>query len=167
MTRSCRCAARGRRRPPDGRESRITGLLPGMALNFAGCCHPIPGDAIVGVVRTGRGVAIHRSDCPTLVGKTGDANRWLDLGWNPNAEGIKAIARLRLMSTNQPGSLGSLSTVIGKQGGNITDVRFGTRSPDLYEIILDIEVDDRDHLERIVASLRATPVVTYVERAQG
>jgi guanosine-3',5'-bis(diphosphate) 3'-pyrophosphohydrolase len=152
---------------PDGRESRITGLLPGMALNFAGCCHPIPGDAIVGVVRTGRGVAIHRSDCPTLVGKTGDANRWLDLGWNPDAEGIKAIARLRLMSTNQPGSLGSLSTVIGKQGGNITDVRFGARSPDLYEIILNIEVDDRDHLERIVASLRATPVVTYVERAQG
>jgi GTP diphosphokinase / guanosine-3',5'-bis(diphosphate) 3'-diphosphatase len=46
-------------------------------------------------------------------------------------------------------------------------VRFGSRSPDLYEIVLDIEVEDRDHLERIVASLRATPVVTLVERTQG
>jgi GTP pyrophosphokinase len=57
--------------------------------------------------------------------------------------------------------------VIGKQGGNITDLRFGTRSPDLYEIILDIEVDNLDHLDRIMASLRATPVVTSVERTQA
>ena len=152
---------------PDGRESLISGLLPGMALNFAGCCHPIPGDPIVGVVRTGRGVAIHRSDCRTLTRKAEDADRWLDLGWNPAAKQAKAIARLQVMTTNQPGSLGSLSTVIGKQGGNITDVRFGSRSPDLYEIVLDIEVEDRDHLDRIVASLRATPVVTFVERTQG
>jgi guanosine-3',5'-bis(diphosphate) 3'-pyrophosphohydrolase len=153
--------------PQDARDGLISGLLPGMALNFAGCCHPIPGDTIVGVVRTGRGVAIHRSDCPTLTRKTDDADRWLDLGWNPAAKETKAIARLQIMTTNQPGSLGSLSTVIGKQGGNITDVRFGSRSPDLYEIVLDIEVEDRDHLERIVASLRATPVVTLVERTQG
>ena len=122
---------------------------------------------IVGVVRTGRGVAIHRSDCRTLTRKPEHADRWLDLGWNPAAREAKAIARLQIMTTNQPGSLGSLSTVVGKQGGNITDIRFGSRSPDLYEIILDIEVEDRDHLDRIVASLRATPVVSLVERTQG
>ena len=99
------------------------------------------------MVRTGRGVAIHRSDCRTLTRKPEDADRWLDLGWNPAAKEAKAIARLQIMTTNQPGSLGSLSTVVGKQGGNITDVRFGSRSPDLYEIVLDIEVEDRDHLE--------------------
>jgi len=152
---------------PDGREGLISGLLPGMAISFAGCCHAIPGDAIVGVVRTGRGVAIHRSDCPTLSRKTDDPDRWLDLGWNPAAKDTKAVARLQIMTTNEPGSLGSLSTVVGKQGGNITDLRFGSRSPELYEIILDVEVDNRDHLERIVASLRATPVVTSVERTRG
>jgi (p)ppGpp synthase/HD superfamily hydrolase len=46
-------------------------------------------------------------------------------------------------------------------------VRFGAKSPDLYELVLDIEVDDVDHLDRIVASLRATPVVTHLERSQG
>jgi GTP diphosphokinase / guanosine-3',5'-bis(diphosphate) 3'-diphosphatase len=152
---------------PDGREGLISGLLPGMAISFAGCCHPIPGDAIVGVVRTGRGVAIHRNDCPTLGRKADDPERWLDLGWNPAAKDAKAVARLHVMTTNQPGSLGSLSTVVGKQGGNITDLRFGSRSPELYEIILDIEVENRDHLERIVASLRATRVVTSVERTRG
>ena len=55
------------------------------------------------------------------------------------------------MTLNQPGSLGSLSTAIGRQGGNITDVRFGAKSPDLYEIILDVEVEDLDHLDRVVA----------------
>ena len=153
--------------PADARQALISGLPAGMALSFAGCCHPIPGDSIVGVVRTGRGVAIHRSDCRTLTRKAEHADRWLDLGWNPAAREAKAIARLQIMTTNQPGSLGSLSTVVGKQGGNITDVRFGSRSPDLYEIILDIEVEDRDHLDRIVASLRATPVVSLVERTQG
>ena len=126
---------------PDGREGLISGLLPGMAINFAGCCHPVPGDAIVGVVRTGRGIAIHRSDCRSLIRKADDPDRWLDLGWNPKAKDAKAIARLQIMTTNQPGSLGSLSTVVGKQGGNITDLRFGSRSPELYEIILDVEVE--------------------------
>jgi len=153
--------------PPDGQESVIDGLLPGMAISFGGCCHPIPGDPIVGVVRTGRAVTIHRSDCRTLLRKPEEADRWLDLGWSSRSDGAKAIARLQVMLTNQPGSLGSISTVIGKQGGNITDLRFGARSPDLYEIFVDLEVDDLDHLGRIVASLRAISVVTAVERNQG
>jgi guanosine-3',5'-bis(diphosphate) 3'-pyrophosphohydrolase len=151
--------------PPANIDSRIRGLLPGMAVAYAGCCHPVPGDPIVGVVRTGRAVTIHRSDCRNLGRRAAEANRWLDLGWNDSHD-AKAISRLQVMTMNQPGSLGSLSTVIGKQGGNIIDVRFGARTIDLYEIFLDIEVDDLEHLHRIAASLRATRVVTAVERAQ-
>jgi GTP diphosphokinase / guanosine-3',5'-bis(diphosphate) 3'-diphosphatase len=157
-----------RQAPARGAESgRIRGLVPGLAVHFAGCCHPVPGDPIVGVVRTGRGVTVHRSECGTLGRRRADPERWLDLGWNAGAADSKAIARLQIMTLNQPGSLGSLSTAIGRQGGNITDVRFGARSPDLYEMILDVEVEDLDHLDRVVAGLRATPVVTHVERSQG
>jgi GTP diphosphokinase / guanosine-3',5'-bis(diphosphate) 3'-diphosphatase len=152
--------------PPGAADPRIRGLLAGMATSLAGCCHPVPGDPIVGVVRTGRGVTVHRSDCRALARRAADADRWLDLGWNGGGE-AKAIARLQIMTTNEPGSLGSLSTVIGKQGGNITDIRFGARTKDIYEIFIDIEVDDVEHLDRIAASLRATPVVTSVERAQA
>jgi GTP pyrophosphokinase len=151
-----------------GWEDRVQGLLPGLAVSFARCCHPITGDPIVGVVRTGRGITIHRSDCATVARSAGkDEDRWLDLGWNELASGVKATARLQVMTLNQPGSLGSLSTVIGREGGNITDLRFGDKSTDLYEIVLDVEVDDRDHMDRIMAGLRASPVVTAVERAQG
>jgi GTP diphosphokinase / guanosine-3',5'-bis(diphosphate) 3'-diphosphatase len=152
----------------EGWETRVEGLLPGLAVSFARCCHPIPGDAIVGLVRTGRGITIHRSDCQNLARSAGEeAERWLDLGWNQVASGFKATARLQVLTLNQPGSLGTLSTVIGREGGNITDLRFGARSMDLYEIILDVEVDDREHLDRIMASLRASSVVTAVERAQA
>ncbi len=150
-----------------GWETRVQGLLPGLAVAFARCCHPIPGDPIVGVVRTGRGITIHRSDCATLARRAGDEDRWLDLGWNQLAAGVKATARLQVMTLNQPGSLGSLSTVIGREGGNISDLRFGAKSIDLYEIVLDVEVDDRDHMDRIMAGLRASPVVTAVERMQA
>jgi guanosine-3',5'-bis(diphosphate) 3'-pyrophosphohydrolase len=152
---------------PDGSESRIRGLLPGIAVGFAGCCHPIPGDRIIGVVRTGRGVTIHRVECANVTRQPEQADRWLDLDWNPERRDGPGVARLNVMTLNQPGSLGSLSTVIGKQGANITDLRFGAKSPDLYEIILDIEVDDVDHLDRTMASLRATPVVTHVKRVEA
>jgi GTP pyrophosphokinase len=152
---------------PDGRETMIAGLLPGMAISFAGCCRPIPGDAIVGVVRTGRAVAIHRGDCATLSRNADGSDRWLDLAWSVDCEDAKAVARIRLLSRHKPGSLGLVSTVIGKQGGNITDIRFGAKSPDVFEVIIDIEVKDVDQLGDIVANLRACEVVESVERSEG
>ncbi len=152
---------------PDGREAMITGLLPGMAISFAGCCRPIPGDAIVGVVRSDRAVAIHRSDCATLARKAEDSDRWLDLAWNPDYQEARAVARISLLSRHQPGSLGMVSTQIGQLGGNITDIRFGAKSPDVFEVIIDVEVSDVDQLERILASLQTTGVVESVKRAEG
>ena len=153
---------------PDGREAMLIGLVPGMAISFAGCCRPIPGDSVVGVVRSGRTVAVHRADCKTLLKKADDnSDRWLDLAWNPDHEEARAVARIRLMNRHQPGSLGTVSTVIGKHGGNITDIRFGAKSPDVFEVIIDIEVAHVDQLERVMASLRATEVVESVERAEG
>ena len=151
----------------DGREGMITGLLPGMAISFAGCCRPIPGDSIVGVVRTGRAVAVHRGECTTLSRKLSESDRWLDLAWNPEAKDARAVARIRILSWHKPGSLGLVSTIIGKHGGNITDVRFGAKSPDVFEVVIDIEVTDIDQLERIIANLRASEVVESVERSEG
>ncbi len=68
---------------------------------------------------------------------------------------------------NEPGSLGSLTTVIGKNGGNITNLKITNRSQDFFEILVDIEVQDVRHLTNIIAALRATPVINSVERARG
>ncbi|MFZ3236043.1 MAG: bifunctional (p)ppGpp synthetase/guanosine-3',5'-bis(diphosphate) 3'-pyrophosphohydrolase [Stellaceae bacterium] len=145
----------------------IRGLIPGMALHFAGCCHALPGDRIVGIVTTGKGVTIHTIDCDTLENFADTPERWLDVAWS-NSEGEAIhVGRLNIMIANEPGNLGSLTTVIGKQGGNITNLKITNRSSDFFEMMLDIEVADVKHLTTIIAALRANPVINSVERARG
>jgi guanosine-3',5'-bis(diphosphate) 3'-pyrophosphohydrolase len=145
----------------------IRGLIPGMALHFAGCCHPLPGDRIVGIVTTGKGVTIHTIDCETLENFADTPERWLDVAWsNSDAEQVH-VGRINVTIANEPGNLGSLTTVIGKQGGNISNLKITNRSSDFFEIMIDIEVMDVRHLTTIIAALRATPVINSVERARG
>jgi guanosine-3',5'-bis(diphosphate) 3'-pyrophosphohydrolase len=144
----------------------IRGLIPGMALHFAGCCHPLPGDRIVGIVTTGKGVTIHTIDCETLESFAETPERWLDVAWSNDDEGIH-VGRLNVTIANEPGNLGSLTTVIGKQGGNISNLKITNRSSDFFEIMIDIEVADVKHLTTIIAALRANPVINSVERARG
>jgi len=144
----------------------IRGLIPGMALHFAGCCHPLPGDRIVGIVTTGKGVTIHTIDCETLESFAETPERWLDVAWSNDEDAIH-VGRLNVTIANEPGNLGSLTTVIGKQGGNISNLKITNRSPDFFEIMIDIEVADVKHLTTIIAALRATPVINSVERARG
>jgi GTP pyrophosphokinase len=145
----------------------IRGLIPGMALHFAGCCHPLPGDRIVGIVTTGKGVTIHTIDCDALANFADTPERWLDVAWNSKGDDAGHVGRISVTLGNEPGSLGSLTTVIGKQHGNITNLKITNRSADFFEILVDIEVTDVRHLTNIIAALRATPVINSVERARG
>ena len=146
----------------------ITGLIPGMAVHFAGCCHPLPGDRIVGIVTTGKGVTIHTIDCETLESFADAPERWLDVSWNmgPEGDGMH-VGRLHVVLANGPGNLGSMSTVIGRADGNISNLKITSRSLDFFELMVDVEVSDVRHLTNIIAALRATPVVNSVERARG
>jgi GTP pyrophosphokinase len=145
----------------------IRGLIPGMALHYAGCCHPLPGDRIVGIVTTGKGVTIHTIDCETLATFAETPERWLDVAWDDDASAGAHVGRVNVTLGNEPGSLGSLTTVIGKSGGNITNLKITNRSLDFFEILVDIEVQNLRHLTNIIAALRATPVINSVERARG
>ncbi len=143
----------------------IRGLIPGMALHFAKCCHPLPGDRIVGIVSTGRGVTIHTQDCDVLKTFADQQERWLDVGWDIDyKQNEKHVARINVVIANEPGGLGSLSTVIGKCNSNITNLKITSRSTEFFEILVDVEVDDLQHLNQVIAALRATSVINSVER---
>ncbi|MGH6989876.1 MAG: ACT domain-containing protein, partial [Stellaceae bacterium] len=144
----------------------IRGLIPGMAVHYAGCCHPLPGDRIVGIVTTGKGVTIHTIDCDALAHYTDAPDRWLDVAWNTGDGDARHIGRLNVTIGNEPGSLGSLTTVIGKQAANIINLKITNRSLDFFELLVDVEVQDLKHLTNIIAALRATPVINSVERAR-
>ena len=146
----------------------IRGLIPGMAMHFAGCCHPLPGDRIVGIVTTGKGVTIHTIDCETLESFAETPERWLDVAWDQDSTATEQhVGRLAVVITNQPGSLGSLTTVIGKNLGNISNLKITNRSIDFFEVLVDVEVKDVRHLTNIIAALRATPQISSVDRARG
>ena len=161
--------ARARAKQGKGWETSvpIKGLIPGMAVHYAHCCHPLPGDRIVGIVTTGKGVTVHTIDCDTLESFQATPERWVDLSWDVDDGLEQRIGRLHVIVANEPGSLGSLSTIIGKNHGNISNLKITNRSIDFFEMLIDVEVTSVKHLTNIIAALRAMPVITSVERARG
>jgi GTP pyrophosphokinase len=160
--------ARGKRADADEYAIAIKGLIPGMAIHYAGCCHPLPGDRIVGIVTTGKGVTIHTIDCYVLERFAETPERWLDVAWDMDEAGGKVhVGRLAVVLANEAGSLGNLSMVIGKNMANILNLKITNRSTDFFEMMIDVEVKDVKHLTNIIAALRATPAINSVERARG
>ena len=146
----------------------IRGLIPGMAVHYSNCCHPLPGDRIVGIITVGKGVSIHTIDCETLESFQETPERWLDVSWDLGPGGPEThVGRITLVVSNERGTLGSLTTVIATHLGNINNLKITNRTPELFEMVLDIEVTDSRHMTDIIAALRATPVVSSVDRARG
>ena len=142
----------------------IKGLIPGMAIHFAGCCHPIPGDKIVGIVTTGKGITIHTMDCETLENFAENPERWIDVAWDTSGQDDQHIGRIRAHVSHETAALATVANVIARDMGNISNLKIINRSSDFFEILIDIEVKDSRHLNNIIASLRAKEVVQSVER---
>ena len=160
--------ARTRRSRPSDSPIPIRGLIPGMAVHFADCCHPLPGDRIVGIQTSGKGVTVHTIDCDTLETLSDSPERWIDVAWDPDPKAAAAhVARLRVVVDNKPGTLSILTTVIARNLGNISNLKISNRSIDFFEFLVDIEVRDLKHLTQIMAGLRAEPAIASVERVRG
>jgi len=149
-----------------GAPMPIKGLIPGMAIHFAGCCHPIPGDRIVGIVTTGKGITIHTMDCETLENYSDAPERWIDVAWEHEQGEQRHIGRLRAQVSHEPAALATVTNIIAKEMGNINNLKIINRSIDFFEILIDIEVRDLKHLNNIIANLRSKEVVQSVERYQ-
>jgi len=147
---------------------RLKGLTAGMSYHLAGCCSPIKGDTIVGIVTAGIGVAVHTIDCDTLSSYSDDPERWLNISWDNSSHNISlSNARISVVLKNQPGSLGMVTTVIAKNNGNISNINFSIRKIDFFEIVIDIEVRDANHLNNIIAALRLVSEISSLERIKG
>ena len=144
---------------------KIKGLIEGMAVSFGKCCHPLPGDRIVGIVNTGKGVTVHSLECKKLEQYANEPERWLDIDWGDEAVGEKHTARIKVMLSNEPGALGDLSNLIAKENANISNLNIVNRLLNYFEILIDIEVQDVEQLNHIITSLKSSKVVRSVARA--
>ncbi len=146
----------------------IRGLIPDMAVHYAKCCHPIPGDRIVGIITTGKGVTIHTISCHMLEQFADTPARWIDVSWEmQQGDNASFTSRINTVISNQPGSLAAITMAIGRDGGNIINLQFISRGQDFYDLMLDIEVNDARQLSNIIAGLRATPIVNSASRVHG
>ena len=147
---------------------KLKGLTPGMAYHLSNCCSPISGDQIVGIITAGSGVSVHTIDCESLESYYEIPERWLNVSWEYDKKNIKLqVGRIKVVIINKPGTLGAISTVIAKNNGNISNIRFDSRNDDFYKLSIDIEVRDTNHLNNILAALRLESITSSAERIKG
>lgn len=142
----------------------IKGLIPGVAIHYAKCCHPLPGDRIVGIVHAGSGVTIHTSDCEMLNNFAGMSNRILDLTWDSNKSNIPFVARIKILLLNETGGLAILTSEIAAAGANIINFKIKNRNNDYFEMLFDLEVKSSNHVDEIINALKVKQVVQYIDR---
>ena len=138
----------------------IRGLTPGIAYNLGDCCHPVPGDRIVGVRRTGEPIEVHTIDCRSL--EAGQDDDWVDLSWDSKSKG--GTARLQVIVKNQPGALAAVTNVFGATKANILNLQLVNREGPFHTDIIDLEVADAQHLNRILSALRGLDTVVQADR---
>jgi len=146
--------------PSQQRAIAVRGLTPGMAFKLAECCHPVPGDRIVGLRRLGQGVTVHAIDCLSLANGI-DAD-WIDLSWDARTDG--AVGRLRAELYNRPGTLAEMAGVFAKNHANVVNLEMTQRENPFHTYEVDLEVRDLAHLTRIVSALRASDAVAQADR---
>ena len=143
-----------------GRAVSIRGLTPGMGFALSDCCHPVPGDRIVGLRRPGTGVEVHAIDCLELASGV-DAD-WVDLSWGESSRG--AVGRLSVVLYHRPGTLAEMAGVFAKSNANVINLELHQRDDPFHTYEVDLEVQDLAHLTRIVSSLRASDAVAQADR---
>jgi GTP pyrophosphokinase len=146
--------------PQQGSAISIKGLTAGVAFTLAECCHPVPGDRIVGLRKRGVGVEVHAIDCMTLADGI-DAD-WLDLSWGDANTG--AVGRLRCVLYNRPGTLAEVTGIFARNHSNIVYLEMSQRDDLFGTYDVELEVLDLAHLTRIVSSLRACEAVAQADR---
>lgn len=144
------------------RRLNISSMAKGVAYHLAKCCHPLPGDPIVGIFTTGRGLTVHSKTCSTLAKFNDAPELWVEVDWNKT--GVRRFpGRVSTTIFHEPGALAALCTIIGQQAGNISFIQLVERSTDFFTFLVDIDVKDRAHLQSIMAVLRSNKYVESVD----
>jgi len=139
----------------------------GMAVQFAHCCRPIPGDPIIGVISKGQGMMIHTHDCPVIARTRHDPERVLDVAWDAETRKLFEV-NIKTVVANQRGVLAKVAAEIAEAGSNIQNVAVDPEDGGNYtNMYFTLQVSNRLHLARIMRGLRRIPEVVRISRVKG
>ena len=144
-------------RSPDG----------GVAVSFAKG-GAVPGDRIVGITTPGKGVVIYPIQSQSLANFDDQPERWIDVRWDEDVRAKQRFnARLSITVSNEPGTLAAVATIIADNDANIDTLSLVRPAPDFTEMVIDVEVWDIKHLNRLMSQLRKSPAVGTADRLYG
>jgi len=139
----------------------------GMAVQFARCCRPIPGDPILGFINKGKGLVIHTHDCPTIAKLRHDPEKWLDVEWDPETKRLFKV-NLKITVANQRGVLAKVAAAISEAGSNIDNIAMDEgEDTDYISMHFTVQVEDRIHLAKLMRNLRKVTEVVRLARIKG
>lgn len=139
----------------------------GVAIQLAKCCHPIPGDAIVGSLHKARTLVIHALDCPKAAkGLKVESSKWMATDWDmDNVSGLFDVT-LRVSASNRPGVLAKVAEKIGDAGANINFIHFEPTHGQYAQILFTVQVMHRIHLANVMRLIRRLPEVRHIQRVR-
>lgn len=152
----------GAEAPGQGERILITGNERGV-ITFANCCMPIPGDEIMGYHTAGKGIVVHRIECPNVAEYRKSPDRWVAIGWDREVEGDYSTS-LRVEVANRPGVLAQVAAAIAQAQSNIDGVDYLERDSSVAAIRFSIEVRNRKHLADVIRRVRRQGVVHGIQR---
>ncbi len=139
----------------------------GMAIQLADCCHPIPGDPILGFINKDRGLLIHTHDCKAIKEFKLDHDRWVDVEWEPSPEKLFNV-NLSILVINERGMLGQIASVIADSGANIDNISLEESDGSVFATLnLVVQVRNRIHLAEIIKNLRKITKINKINRVKS
>ncbi len=148
---------------PETRTSITIRGSEGMAVQFAPCCRPIPGDPIIGLIKKGQGLLIHTQDCQNIRQSRIDPDKWVDVAWENNSGQLFEVA-IKLLVLNRRGVLATVASAIAEAHSNIDSVTIAKADGTYSEINFTVQVQDRAHLATLMQNLRENPDVVRLTR---
>ncbi len=139
----------------------------GMAVQLAKCCHPIPGDPILGYINKGKGLVIHTHDCPTITAYREDPDKWLDVEWAGDIHKL-FVVKIKVIIANQRGMLAKVAAAIATAESNIDNVSMEEEDGSTYTTLLfALQVESRYHLAQVIRQIRKIQEVSRISRMKG
>jgi GTP diphosphokinase / guanosine-3',5'-bis(diphosphate) 3'-diphosphatase len=135
----------------------------GLLVNMARCCKPVPGDSIAGYVTRGRGVTVHRADCPNIVN---EPDRLIDVTWGKSSQEQRYSVAIEIVAYDREGLMLDISTVMADEKVNMSSVNVNVRQ-NIATLNLTIEIGDMQKLTRILTRMESIPSVTEARRRNG
>lgn len=139
----------------------------GIAVQLARCCHPIPGDPIIGTLRKGQGLEVHTHDCPSVAKLRGDRGRWVDVEWEPGHDDRLFDVGIRVLTRNARGVLARVASAIAEEDCNIQSVHMDNEQGAYTALNFTLQVRDRMHLARVMRAVRRVQEVVRIGRVKG